>query len=516
MFSCSPLSRVVCLWLTVTAAPPVRSAAAGTEPLPETMPAIAAGPFTAAAESLQHYQVPEWFRDAKFGIWSHWGPQAVPRAGDWYARNMYLQGHPQYEHHLKTYGHPSKFGYKDIIPLWKAEKWDPDALMALYVKAGAKYFVSMGVHHDNFDLWNSRYHRWNSVNMGPKRDIVGEWKRAAEKAGLRFGVSEHLGPSYAWFSPSHGWDQYGPMQGVFYDGADPAYADLYHPAHNEPFHWGRSWYATNPWWHKEWFCRMKDLLDQYRPDFFYSDGGIPFEETGRSLLAHFYNSNQATHGGKLEAVYTFKDLGTGEVIPEAGVLDVERGVKEGISPLPWQTDTSIGDWFYSEGFKYKTTSEVVHMLADIVSKNGSMLLNVVQYPEGDLPPEARKFLNEMAAWMAVNSEAIHGTRPWKIFGEGPTVAAAGAFQEDTAYTPQDIRFTTKAGTLYAITLGVPSGEVRIRSLGRDVKIAGQAVKTVRLLGRDQPLVWSQEPDALVIKVPASLPTQHAAAFRIGF
>ncbi len=478
--------------------------------------AIASGPFDAGAESLKQYQTPDWFRDAKFGIWAHWGPQAVPRAGDWYARQMYLQGHPQYEHHLKTYGHPSQHGYKDIIPLWKAEKWDPAALMALYVKAGAKYFVSMGVHHDNFDLWNSKFHRWNSVAMGPHRDVVGEWKQAAVQAGLRFGVSEHLGPSYAWFSPSHGWDQYGPTPGIRYDGADPANADLYHPEHNEPFKWGRSWYASSPQWHQEWFNRIKDLLDQHHPDFLYTDGGIPFEETGRSLLAHFYNSNIAAHGGKNEAVYTFKDMGTGEVIPEAGVLDVERGVMPGIRPRPWQTCTSIGDWFYSDGFKYKTTTEVVHMLADIVSKNGNMLLNVVLYADGSLPPEPRQFLDEMAAWMAVNGEAIHGTRPWKIFGEGPTVAASGHFKEDTAYTPQDIRFTTKAGALYAITLGMPAGEVRIKSLGRDAKITDQAVKSVRLLGSSEKLTWSQEAAALVIKLPSSLPGKHSASFQIGF
>ena len=477
---------------------------------------IAPGPFTAAVASLQQYQTPDWFRDAKFGIWAHWGPQAVPRAGDWYARNMYLQGHPQYEHHLKTYGHPSKFGYKDLIPLWKAEKWDPDALMALYVKAGAKYFVSMGVHHDNFDLWNSKFHSWNAVNMGPHRDIVGDWKVAARKFGLPFGVSEHLGPSFAWFSPSHGWDQWGPMAGVPYDGADPALAELYHPAHNEPFHWGRSWYATNPAWHREWFNRIKDLVDQYQPDFLYSDGGIPFGETGRSLLAHLYNTNAAAHAGRNEAVYTFKDLGTGEVIPEAGVLDVERGVMPGISPRPWQTDTSIGDWFYSDGFKYKTTAEVVHMLADIVSKNGNLLLNVVLYADGSLPPEPRQFLDEMAAWMAVNGEAIHGTRPWKIFGEGPTQATAGAFREDTAYTAQDIRFTTKAGSLYAIILGVPVGEVRIKSLGRAAKIEDRPVQSIRLLGSDTKLTWSQELGALVIKLPAQLPTAHAVAFQVGF
>ncbi len=483
---------------------------------PTTALAIAAGPFSPTVESLKTYQTPDWFRDAKFGIWAHWGPQAVPRQGDWYARQMYLQGHRQYEHHLKTYGHPSKFGYKDIIPLWKAEKWDPDALMALYVKAGAKYFVSMGVHHDNFDLWDSKFHRWNAVKMGPHRDVVGEWKRAAQKAGLPFGVSEHLGPSYSWFTPSHGWDQYGPTPGLRYDGADPAYADLYHPEHNEPFKWGRSWYATNPQWHQEWFNRIKDLVDHYQPDLLYTDGGIPFEQTGLSLVAHYYNANQAAHGGKLQAVYTHKDMGTGIFIREAGAQDVERGVMPGINPLPWQTCTSIGDWFYSDGFKYKTTTEVVHMLADIVSKNGNMLLNVVLYADGSLPPEPRQFLDEMAAWIAVNSEAIHGTRPWKIFGEGPTVAAAGHFKEDTAYTPQDIRFTTKAGALYAITLGVPAGEVRIKSLGRDAKIADRPVQTVRLLGSREKLIWSQEAGALVIKLPAQLPIAHAAAFQIGF
>jgi alpha-L-fucosidase len=486
-----------------------------TLPIPESreLP-IAKGPFKPTTESLKRYQTPEWFRDAKFGIWAHWGPQAVPGQGDWYARHMYLQGHPQYEHHLKTYGHPSQHGYKDIIPLWKAEKWDPEALMALYVKAGAKYFVSMGVHHDNFDLWNSKYHAWNSVKMGPHRDVVDEWKRAAQKYGLRFGVSEHLGASYAWWSPSHGWDQWGPMRGVFYDGANPAYAELYHPAHNEPLHFGRSWYATNSTWHQDWFIRIKDLVDQYQPDLLWTDGGIPFEDVGRSLIAHFYNANQAAHGGKLEAVYTFKNLGTGEVIREAGVLDVERGVMNGINPLPWQTDTSIGDWFYSDGFKYKTTAEVIRMLADIVSKNGNMLLNVVLYADGSLPPEPRQFLDEMAAWMAVNGEAIHGTRPWKIYGEGPTVAEAGDFMEDTAYTPQDIRFTTKGDMLYAIVLGVPQKDLQIKSLGTSAKLLDKPIGNIALLGSTENVQWSLAADALMIKVSEKMPNDTAIIFKI--
>ena len=472
--------------------------------------------FTPDAASLSTYTAPDWFRDAKFGIWSHWGPQSVPRAGDWYARNMYIYGTPQYEHHLKHYGHPSKAGYKDIIPLWKAEKFDPEALMALYKQAGAKYFVSMGVHHDNFDLWDSKYHRWNAVKMGPKRDIVGAWRDAALRAGLRFGVSEHLGASYSWWTASHGYDQVWPQFGVDYDGADPAYADLYHPAHQEPYRGSATWYAKNPAWHQQWFNRVTDLLTRYQPDLLYTDGGIPFGAVGRTMVADFYNRNQAAHQGKLEAVYNHKDIGSGEFLQKAGVQAVERGVMEGINPQPWQTDTSIGDWFYSEGYKYKKTADVVYMLADIVSKNGNLLLNVVQYPDGSLPPECQQFVTEMAGWMKVNGDAIYGTRPWKIYGEGPTKAASGHFKEDTAYSPADIRFTTKGRKLYAITLGVPSGEVRIGSLGKKSAHESRPVKSVTLLGSTAALKWTQRDDGLVIALPANLPSAIGSSFRIGF
>lgn len=402
-------------------------------------------PFEPTWDSLTKYQCPEWFRDAKFGIWSHWGPQSVPMAGDWYARNMYLQkGNPrgQYQHHLEHYGHPSTNGWKDIIPQWKAEKFDPDRLMALYKMAGARYFVSMGVHHDNFDLWNSKHHPWNAVQMGPKRDIVGLWQQAARKQGLKFGVSEHLGASFTWFQKSHGSDVHGPLAGTPYDGADPQWQRLYHwPAAPGD----TNWYSNDSRWAQEWFVRIKDLVDQYKPDLLYSDGALPFGATGRSLLAHYYNANQAQHGGKLDAVYCLKDWrakpGHGDYVEGIGVQDVERGGLSGIKPEPWETDTSIGDWFYNQNWKAKDTGKmyrsaawVIRTLVDVVSKNGNMLLNVVQRPDGALDPEVEQLLADVGGWMSINGEAIYATRPWFVYGEGATKTDAGHFKEDFTFT----------------------------------------------------------------------------------
>ena len=467
-------------------------------------------------DSLQGYQCPDWFRDAKFGIWAHWGPQCVPMYGDWYAKRMYVQSDKKYKHHLQNFGHPSTNGYKDIIPLWTAEKFDPDRLMALYKAAGARYFVSMGVHHDNFDLWNSKFHRWNAVNMGPKRDIVAAWQAAAKKQGLRFGVSEHLGASFTWFQPSHGADTNGPLAGVPYDGSDPQWAELYHPKADAG---DTAWYSTNAAWHQEWYSRITDLIDQVQPDLLYTDGALPFGETGRRMLAHFYNGNLAAHGGKLEAVYCLKDWRPrtthGEYVDGIGVQDVERGGLAGIKPQPWQTDTSIADWFYNADWKVKDTGKlyrnadwVIRTLADIVSKNGNMLLNVVQRPDGSLDADVEQLLADLADWMKVNSEAIHGTRPWTVFGEGPASVSGGHFKEDFGFSAADIRFTTKAGVLNAICLGVPAGEVRIKSL------AGHKVSAVRLLGSDGPVKWEQGGEGLVIAPAAAWPCKHAVVYQI--
>lgn len=473
------------------------------QPLP-----IAPGPFKPAMDSLLHYAYPTWFRDAKFGIWAHWGPQSVPMDGDWYARNLYIQGSGQYNDHVQRFGHPTKLGYKDIIPLWKAEKWDPARLMKLYKKAGAKYFVSMGSHHDNFFLWNSKLHRWNAVRMGPHKDVVGTWQREAKKNGLRFGVSEHLGASFTWFQPSHGSDKTGPLAGVPYDGADPAYADLYH----EPAAPGDTgWYSTNPKWQHEWYSEIKELVDNYHPDLLYSDGGLPFgNEVGLSMIAHFYNQDAARHGGKTEVVYTCKQDSGGR-----WVQDLERGVMGKVNPFPWQTDTSIGDWFYNRNWKYQPVSWVVDTLVDVVSKNGNLLLNVVQRPDGTIDPEVERMLKQMADWISIHKEAIYGSRPWLVYGEGDVSVRGGSFNENMAYSSHDIRFTTQGHTLYAFSLAYPAdGKLLIRSLAKTGDLKQNRILKVRLLGYPGKLTWSQDRNGLLVNVPKTGPSALTAGLRI--
>ena len=471
------------------------------------------GPFKNTDESFRQYQYPEWFRDAKFGIWSHWGPQAAPRQGDWYAKDLYQEGGAYYKYHVAHYGHPSKFGYKDIIPLWKAERWNPEQLMALYKKAGAKYFVSMGVHHDNFFLWDSKIHEWNSVKMGPKKDVVGLWQKAAQKEGLRFGISEHLGASYTWFQTSRGSDKAGPMAGVPYDGNNNEYADLYHPKTTPD---DKEWLTNDPENQKNWLASITEMIDMYKPDLLYSDSELPFGEIGRTMLAHYYNQDIIKNGGNLEAVYTCKEL------PSQGrwVQDIERGVMDSISPFPWQTDTSIGDWFYQTGQKYKTGTEVIQILVDIVSKNGNLLLNVVQTPEGDLEPDVLTILDEISNWIPVNGEGIYGTRPWKIYGENPgnvvSLKERIRFDENYKYNAQNIRFTSKGETLYVFCLDTPQRDIKITSLGSKTKLNDKTVASVKMLGSNEKLVWKQTEDALVISKPVNLPDWRVVTFKVEF
>lgn len=466
------------------------------------------GKFEPTDESLKQYQYPEWFRDAKFGIWAHWGPQAVPRHGDWYAREMYVQGTDDYNDHLKRYGHPSVAGYKDIIPLWKAEKWDPEALMKLYKRVGARYFVSMGSHHDNFFLWNSQLHKWNSVNMGPKRDVVGEWQKAAVKEGLHFGVSEHLAASFTWFQRAHGADKTGPKAGVPYDGNDPAYADLYH---QRAYFGDDAWMSVNPAYQKEWYSYIKELIDMYHPDLLYSDSSIPFNnEVGRTMIAHYYNQS-LDKSGNPTVVYTCKQESEGRF-----AQDVERGIIDHISPYPWQTDTSIGEWFYHTGQKYKTANAIIQMLVDIVSKNGNLLLNVGQTPEGDLDSDMMNILEGIASWMNINGSAIYGTRPWTVYGEGPSMnikqekGTFGGLKDVRAYQPGDLRFTKKGDKLYVFAMEHPTADITIASLA-----GSQKVKSVKMLGVKSKIKWSQSKDGqLTIVKSDSYPSYPTVVYEV--
>lgn len=479
--------------------------------LAENVAPSAPAPFTADWASLTQYQCPEWFRDAKFGIWAHWGPQAVPMNGDWYARGMYEPGNKHYRHHVEHFGHPSTNGYKDIIPLWKAERWDPDRLMALYRQAGAKYFVSMGSHHDNFSLWNDTFHKWNAVEMGPKRDVVGEWQQAAKKYGLKFGVSEHLAASYTWFQSSHRADKQGPFAGVPYDGADPKYQDLYHPP-ADPGDTG--WYSTNAAWQAAWAQRIGALVKNYRPDLLYSDGGLPFGAVGRQLVADLYNQGVPPGGARPETVYTCKSLHgnheNNQFVQASCVPDVERGGMTDIQPYVWQTDTSIGDWYCNRNWKPRGADWIIRALADIVSKNGNLLLNVELRPDGSITPEVERSLVTLGEWMARNGAAIYGTRPWQVFGEGPTRLKGGHFNDSFALTPSDIRFTCKGDALYAIAMGWPAGgQLVVRSLARP-----NAVESVRLLGGPEQLAWTQSEAGLEITLPAAKVSDIAIVFEI--
>jgi alpha-L-fucosidase len=525
------------------------TAAAGTLVAPH---AHAAASFAPTWDSLvEGYRTPDWFRDAKFGIWAHWSAQCVPEQGDWYARSMYLQGHGHYEHHLKTYGHPSKVGFMEMNHRWKAENWQPDELLDLYVKAGAKYFVALANHHDNFDNYDSKYHGWNSVRVGPKRDLIGMWAKAARARGLRFGVSNHSAHAWHWFQTAYGYDAEGPHAGQRYDaytltradgkgtwweGLDPQ--ELYtgrnmvmpdgivnmraayewHEANDRI--WDEKAPPHNPAFTRQWFLRCRDLVDSYRPDLLYFDNfGLPLDQAGLDITAHYYNASRAWHGGKLEAVVNAKHLPAER---RAGVVeDVERGFREQIEPLPWQTDTCLGDWHYNRGLfdnhGYKSATTVIHSLCDIVSKNGNLLLSVPLRGDGTIDADERRILGEIGTWMARNGEAIHGTRPWRSYGEGPTRVSGGMFSEGSAkpFTAEDVRFTTKGGALYAIALGWPrDGRLRIRALAEGSALAPGAIESVQAVGSADSLRLTRNHRWLEVKLPEGLAGSPAVAVTI--
>lgn len=480
---------------------------------------IAKGPFDPTWKSLRAYEAPEWFRDAKLGIWSHWGPQSVPMFGDWYARNMYIEGSAQYLHHWRVYGHPSRHGWKDVVKLWKAERFSPDELMDLYVAAGAHYFVAQAVHHDNFDNWDSAFNRWNSVSVGPGKDIVGLWRAAAKKRSLPFGVTEHLGASFSWWSHNKNHDSQGPHADEPYDGADSAYEDLYHANAAEPILADQSpnWYTADPRWHEHWFERIKDLIDKYEPDLLYSDGPLPFERYGLGIVAHLYNTSAGRNDQSNQAVYTQKDRSP--LVHEIGVLDIERNVLTGASARPWQTDTCVGGWFYDVRQIYKTPRQVVEMLVDIVAKNGNLLLNLPQRPDGTLDEECLNILSEMARWTRTAGEGIFGTRPWEVAMEGETNAPTERFKEDQLdWTPGDFRYTSKPNSVYAFIMSWPATQrlvMRSFSAGRGAPLRAVEVRKVELLGHRGELRFIHGAMGLEVEgLPSEAPLPYANCLRV--
>lgn len=472
------------------------------------------GPFRADWESLQKYEVPEWYKDAKFGIFIHWGVYSVPAFGnEWYPRNMYVPGSPEYKHHLATYGPQDKFGYKDFVPMFKAERFDPAAWAELFKKSGAKYVVPVAEHHDGFAMYDSELSDWTAAKMGPHRDTTGELGKAVRAAGLHFGVSSHR-VEHNFFL--------GVGRSISSDVNNPQYAAFYGPAHN---------WLSAPWgvplnddftyvssaWADDWLARSAELVEKYHPDIVYFDWWIGQASIRPNLtkFAAFYYNSSLIYGDHV-GVINYKDYAMQE---HSAVLDLERGQLGDIRPLYWQTDTSVSNksWGYIRDDTFKSPEFVVHQLIDIVSKNGNLLLNIGPRSDGTIPDEVQQVLLDVGAWLNVNGESIYGTRPWRIYGEGPTKVAAGSFHDTdtTRYTAEDFRFTTKGDVLYAIGLGWPTnGEAVIHSLASAV--GNEHVRSVILVGSDAKLQFEQRADGLQVRLPDQAPGKYAYALRIMF
>jgi alpha-L-fucosidase len=523
---------------------------------------IAPGPFEPTWESIEknYPGEPAWLREAKFGIWVHFGPQSAGESGDWYARNLYKPGHLAYKNHLKRYGHPSEVGYKEVLRDWNPTKLDPARLTRIYEDAGARFLMIQGVHHDNYDLWNSKYHPWNSVNIGPKRDLLGEWAKACRANGMRYGVTFHHEYTWWWWQTAFGSDKEGDKKGVPYDGnltlADGKgkWWEGYDPrllygidlreykGVEENAHTGWSpppagiftnhleyarWYAT------EWALRMMDVVEHYDPDFIYTDGTVqgPFGGNGTGtglkadamplVMADYYNRTLQKRGEvNTFSIVKFRKKTNGTVNTE------EFGVPANIkTDQPWIAEAPVGDWFYAPGFTYDA-GMMIRYIIEAVARDGNAALCISILPDGSLDEGSQKMLKEVGVWMRRNGEAVYGSHAWTIPGEGELVNGklkmlpGGKLERrhaDFKFDAQDFRFTVgKNGTLYAFCMTVPeSGKVvKIKSLGSDAKNLGKAVQTVTLLGSNSKLKWKQEADGLTITCPAEMTFATSIVFKI--
>ena len=462
---------------------------------------VGRGPFQAEWKSLEAYKVPKWYLDAKFGIFIHWGVYSVPAFdSEWYPRNMYVLDSEAYKHHVATYGPQSKFGYKDFIPSFTAARFDAGRWAALFRQAGAKYVVPVAEHHDGFPMYDCSFTDWSAAKMGPKRDIVGELAAAVRKEGLHFGASSHRA--------EHWWFYNGGRQFAS-DVQDPTYANFYGPAQPD---------KTQPdeAYLNDWLARTSEIVDKYKPELIWFDWWIEqpvFQPYLRKFAAFYYNRGAQWGAG---AVINYKN----KSFPErAAVLDIERGKLDATRTLYWQTDTSVSEksWGFIKNDRFRTAASLVGDLVDIVSKNGTLLLNVGPRPDGTIPEEAEAILRQIGRWLEVNGEAIYGTRPYSIFGEGPTRVVGGSFKDTASqpFTADDIRFTTKNGALYAIFLAWPAnGKVTIRSLGTASPRGGRPVHRVTLLGSAATLKWTREASGLAVELPAQKPCDFAYALKM--
>jgi alpha-L-fucosidase len=458
--------------------------------------------------SLATHPMAQWFRDAKFGIYTHWGPYSVPAYGGngtWYPNQMYQEGCDGFTHHTKTYGHPSKFGYREFIPTFTADKFDAEEWADLFKKSGAQFAGPVAEHHDGFAMWYSKLTKWNSVQMGPKRDVVGELEKAIRGQGMRFATTFHHSHNW-WFFPT--WNKE-------FDCSNPEYAGLYSRPH-----------AKDAWPDKEyldiWLGKLREVIDGYRPDLIWFDFGLAKirESYRREFLSYYYNKEKEWDR---ELVVTFKDMdGNSNLPPMTGVMDLEVGKMNEMTHHPWITDTSVdvsdGDsaWSHVNTAGYKSAERLVHNLADRVSKNGYLLLNVGPRADGTIPEQAQAEMLEIGKWLEVNGEAIFGTTPWLRSGEGPTEVKGGShFNErnEARFTCDDIRFTSKGNDLYVICLGRPGDVVRVKSLAM---LYPEDIKAIQMLGVDGDLKWTldQQGEGLCIEAPRKMPCKHAVTFKI--
>ena len=492
--------------------------------LAEVQQGVASGPFEPEWDSLQAFRTPEWFRDAKFGIFIHWGPYSVPAfANEWYSRNMYVPGNKAFEHHVATYGPQSEFGYKDFIPMFKAEQFDPAAWVALFQQAGARYVVPVAEHCDGFAMYASDVTHWDASEMGPRRDVVGEIAAAARAQNMHFGLSSHRAEHWWWYHEGRLYDS---------DVNDPRNAGLYGPAAPtglpaaESNNWPDSgqlqnWMPPNREFLNDWMARTSELVDKYQPELIYFDwwtSAPEFEPLMRDIGAYYYNRS-ADWGAPGIIAYKGSQFAEGSAL-----FDMERGKSDALRLTPWQSDTSISirSWGYAQNDEYRTPKSLIADLIDIVSKNGNLLLNVGPKADGTIPEEIASVLQGMGAWLQVNGEAIYDTRPFKYYGEGPTLSGqvhVGGQVEQSAvktFTSEDLRFTTKDGALYVMGLERPAdGAVLVKTLYAGTPYLDQPIAGIELLGTGE-VEWQQTPEGLAVTLPADTTGGMPYALKLSF